>query len=96
MKLPRNRFLPRAAGAVALPAISRVARAAHYPTKPVHGIVPRSPDRATDMQAGGGILGEIQMEHIVLLGLVADGRPGEEIYGTHHSVHRGRTLPPSG
>src|SRR5262245_34502726 len=35
MKLPRRNFLLLAAGAAALPAISRVARAQAYPTRPV-------------------------------------------------------------
>jgi tripartite-type tricarboxylate transporter receptor subunit TctC len=35
MKIPRRRFLHLAAGAVALPAVSRVARAQSYPTRPV-------------------------------------------------------------
>src|ERR1700680_3747086 len=40
MKLPRRRFLRLAAGVVALPALSRVASAETYPTRPVHLIVP--------------------------------------------------------
>jgi hypothetical protein len=32
MKLPRRRFLHLAAGAVGLPAVSRIARAQAYPT----------------------------------------------------------------
>jgi tripartite-type tricarboxylate transporter receptor subunit TctC len=39
MKLPRRRFLRLAAGAVALPALTRVARASAYPTRPVRLIV---------------------------------------------------------
>jgi tripartite-type tricarboxylate transporter receptor subunit TctC len=39
MKLPRRRFLHLAAGAAALPALSRVARAQAYPTRPVRLIV---------------------------------------------------------
>ena len=35
MKLPRRNFLHLAAGAAALPAVSRVARAQAYPTRPV-------------------------------------------------------------
>jgi tripartite-type tricarboxylate transporter receptor subunit TctC len=40
MKLPRRNFLHLAAGAAALPAVSRIARAQAYPTKPVRLIVP--------------------------------------------------------
>jgi tripartite-type tricarboxylate transporter receptor subunit TctC len=39
MKLPRRQFLHLAAGAAALPAISRVARAQAYPTRPVRIVV---------------------------------------------------------
>ena len=39
MKLPRRQFLHLAAGATALPAMSRVARAQAYPTRPVRIIV---------------------------------------------------------
>src|SRR5262245_19184369 len=45
MKLPRRTFLQLAAGAAALPAMSRIARAQAYPTRPVRliiGIVPGS------------------------------------------------------
>ena len=40
MKLPRRNFLHLAAGAAALPAVSRVANAQSYPTRPVRVIVP--------------------------------------------------------
>jgi tripartite-type tricarboxylate transporter receptor subunit TctC len=46
MKLPRRAFLHLAAGAAALPAASRIARAQAYPTRPVRVIVPAP--------AGGG------------------------------------------
>src|SRR5262244_2156383 len=36
MKLPRRQFLHLAAGAAALPAVSRLASAQSYPTRPVH------------------------------------------------------------
>ena len=36
MKLPRRQFLHLAAGAAALPTVSRIARAQAYPTRPVH------------------------------------------------------------
>ena len=40
MKLPRRNFLRLAAGAAALPAVSRIARAQAYPTRPVRLIKP--------------------------------------------------------
>jgi tripartite-type tricarboxylate transporter receptor subunit TctC len=47
MKLPRRNFLRLAAGAAALPAVSRIARAQAYPTRPVRIIV--------GFAAGGGV-----------------------------------------
>ena len=43
MKLPRRQFLHLAAGAAALPAIPRFAKAQAYPLRPVHLIVPFAP-----------------------------------------------------
>jgi tripartite-type tricarboxylate transporter receptor subunit TctC len=40
MRLPRRNFLHLAAGAAAVPAMSRIAWAQAYPTKPVRLIVP--------------------------------------------------------
>ena len=51
MKLPRRQFLQLAAGAAALPAISRVARAETYPARPVRLIVGFAPGGATDTTA---------------------------------------------
>jgi len=48
VKLPRRQFLHLAAGAAALPAASRIARAQAFPTKPVNIIVPFGPGSGTD------------------------------------------------
>ena len=51
MKLPRRTFLHLAAGAAALPAISRFAWAQAYPTKPVRWIVGFTPAGGNDIVA---------------------------------------------
>ena len=51
MKLPRRKFLHLAASAAALPAMSRLARAQVYPTRPVRIIVGFPPGGAQDVPA---------------------------------------------
>jgi tripartite-type tricarboxylate transporter receptor subunit TctC len=58
MKLPRRQFLHLAAGAAALPALSRFAQAQAYPTRPITMIVPASAGGPTDA------IGRIMAEHM--------------------------------
>jgi tripartite-type tricarboxylate transporter receptor subunit TctC len=51
MKLPRRKFLHLVAGAGALPAVSRIARAQAYPTRPVRIVVPGAAGNTTDILA---------------------------------------------
>src|SRR5208283_3479436 len=51
MKLLRRRFLRLAAGAAAIPAVSRVASAQAYPTRPITMIVPFAAGGPADVYA---------------------------------------------
>ena len=48
MKIPRRRFLHLAAGAAALPAVSRIARAQTYPSRPITIVAGFAAGGATD------------------------------------------------
>jgi tripartite-type tricarboxylate transporter receptor subunit TctC len=73
MKLPRRKFLHLAAGTVALPAVSRVAWAQAYPSRPVRLIVPFGPAGATDITAR--LIGQWLSERLGQQ-FVIENRPG--------------------
>jgi tripartite-type tricarboxylate transporter receptor subunit TctC len=73
MKLPRRQFLHLAAGAAALPVVSRVARAQPYPNRPVRVIVPFGPAGTTDIVAR--LIGQWFSERLGQQ-FVVENRPG--------------------
>jgi tripartite-type tricarboxylate transporter receptor subunit TctC len=73
MKLPRRHFLHLAAGAAALPVVSRVANAQSYPTRPVRLIVPFAAGGGTDITAR--VMGQWLSERLGQQ-FVIDNRPG--------------------
>jgi tripartite-type tricarboxylate transporter receptor subunit TctC len=73
MKLPRRTFLHLAAGAAALPAVSRIARAQAYPTRPVRIIVGAPPGGATDILAR--LMGQWLSERLGQA-VIVDNKPG--------------------
>jgi tripartite-type tricarboxylate transporter receptor subunit TctC len=74
MKLPHRRhFLHLAAGAAAFPAMSRIARAQAYPTRPVRLIVPIAPAGGGDILAR--LIGQWLSERLGQQ-FIIDNRPG--------------------
>jgi len=73
IKLPRRQFLHLAAGAAALPFVSRVARAQAYPSRPVHIVVPLAAGGGLDLSAR--LIGQWLSERLGQ-SFVVDNRPG--------------------
>ena len=90
MKLPRRKFLHLAAGAAALPAVSRVARAQAYPTRPVRIVVGFAAGGATDI--GARVIGQWLQERFGQP-FVIENRPGA---GTNIATETVVRAPPDG
>jgi tripartite-type tricarboxylate transporter receptor subunit TctC len=73
MKLPRRKFLHLAAGAAALPTMSRIAQAQAYPTRPVRIIAATGPGGAPDILAR--LIGQWLSERLGQQ-FVTENRPG--------------------
>jgi tripartite-type tricarboxylate transporter receptor subunit TctC len=73
MKFPRRKFLHLAAGAVALPTVSRIARAQAYPSRPVRLVVGFPPAGSSDITAR--LIGQWLSEHLGQQ-FIIENRPG--------------------
>jgi tripartite-type tricarboxylate transporter receptor subunit TctC len=85
MKLPRRQFLILAAGAAALPAALRIAKAQAYPTRPVRLIVPVAPAGASDITAR--LIGQRLSERLGQPFIIENRPGGGGNIGTEAVVH---------
>jgi len=90
MKLPRRQFLHLAAGALALPAVSRIANAQSYPSRPVRVIVPFAAGGGTDITAR--VIAQWLSERLGQ-SFVVENRPGG---GTNIGTEAAAKSPPDG
>ena len=85
MNIARRHFLNLTAGAVAMPAVSRLAHADTYPSRAVHLIVPQAAASSTDIHAR--LVGQFLQDHLGQA-FVVDVKPGAGgNVGTEFVVH---------
>ena len=89
MKLPRRHFLHLAGGAAVFPAVSRIARAQAYPTRPVRFIVPYPPGGATD--AAARVVGEFLSRSLGQQIVVENKSGGGSLIGVESAARARRT-----
>jgi tripartite-type tricarboxylate transporter receptor subunit TctC len=85
MKLPRRRFLHIAAGAAALPVVSRIARAQAFPTRPVHLIIGYTPGGSADITAR--LMGQWLTDRLGQTVVIENRPSGGTIIATESVVH---------
>jgi tripartite-type tricarboxylate transporter receptor subunit TctC len=90
MKLRRRAFLHMAAGAVALPAVSRIASAQAYPARPVQIVVPATPGSGSDVTAR--VIAQLLSERLGQPFVVENRGGAATNLGTEFVVH----APPDG
>src|SRR5437899_5388537 len=90
VKLPRRNFLHLAAGAAALPSVSRIARAQTYPTRPVRIIVGFAAGGTADIVAR--LMGQWLSERLGHQ-FIIENRPGA---GTNIATEAAVKAPPDG
>jgi tripartite-type tricarboxylate transporter receptor subunit TctC len=90
LKLPRRKFLHLAAGAAAIPAVSRVGWAQAYPSRPVRVIVPAAAGGGIDITAR--LIGQWLSERLGQQFIVEDRGGAGTTIGTEMVVH----APPDG
>src|ERR1700681_3050244 len=90
MKLPRRRFLRLAVGAVAMPAVARVASAQAYPSRPVRIVVGFAAGGSSDI--GARLIGQWLQERLGQ-SFVIENRPGA---GTNIATESVVRAPPDG
>jgi tripartite-type tricarboxylate transporter receptor subunit TctC len=90
MKFPRRQFLHLAAGAAVLPAVSKIAAAETYPTRPIRLIVGYTPGGSADLTAR--LMGQWLSERLGQ-SFVVENRPGG---GTNIATEAAVRSPPDG